>query len=1183
MTDRNRELTDEILARLALARAKQGPTGPSGGPTGPTGAKGAQGNAGAVGGTGVTGATGATGGQGAAGQLGPTGFTGNTGPAGTASNTGATGSTGFTGPTGITGPAGTASNTGATGPSGPTGITGPAGTASNTGATGAQGATGTTGPTGNTGATGSPGIQGNTGPGITGPAGPQGPAGLGFTGYTGPTGKTGSTGPAGTASNTGATGPTGFTGNTGPAGTASNTGATGATGFTGNTGSTGPASTVTGPTGSTGFTGPAGTASNTGATGATGFTGNTGPTGSTGNTGGIGATGSTGATGPAGTAANTGATGFTGNTGATGNTGPAGTASNTGATGPTGFTGITGPAGTASNTGATGATGFTGPTGKTGAAGPTGAASTVTGFTGPTGNTGAQGPQGNAGAQGGTGVTGPTGKTGAQGAAGGLGPTGFTGNTGPTGNTGFTGPAGTASSTGATGPTGNTGATGATSTVTGPTGNTGMTGPAGAASNTGATGFTGPTGTTGMTGPAGAASNTGATGFTGPTGITGPAGTASNTGATGSTGPTGATGPTGSTGATGATGFTGGTGATGAAGSGVTSSFVFQPGGTPGGNVYTTWPSLMAAVNAIPGAFGWRTIVCDSTFAVPHVTAGSWNVDMCFFTARQNSFNLVFDDGAQWGFANELTLFGIVIEHNGSSPAVQFSSNAFLLVDADSSILSHTSSPWLNCPVSSGGLIVMRNSATGATGNIAISAAAGSSLNLQVMDGATIGTNAISGPIKIAVSDDGFVLSNPSFTGTVQFLSDASRETYTASTSASWGNIAFPTTVNVALDLLARRDATFVWAEGGGITGNGTFTSWPSLMAAVSQVAGPKIIEVDGSIATPHITAGQWNVDMCTFLCSGEPSAAQQVIVDNGAQFVGTTWLRVESNVRLLSNSASPVWQLGANALLFIDHGATFGSNAAPFIHVTAATNEFVFYIEDAGAMEPNAITVDNGATAIGFGFTFGSAANNAWVGAGTVLFEYDASFSLGSQGAVVSAGLADLSSQVSYTPAVPGNWSPVPTTDAQALDQLAARTLVGATPVFGQLLGSTTFVQTFNTSPGQSNVEFDVAGSQVSNCTLSTITWTITPNVTGIYRLTFSASLAATSADRYTFGFSTSGISVDSIRTVELTSNTDIRNVCLDEIQQITAGTPVNVIANCLNGSSCQFGSAVFMLQRIG
>src|SRR5688572_10949123 len=88
-------------------------------------------------------------------------------------------------------------------------------------------------------------------------------------------------------------------------------------------------------------------------------------------------------------------------------------------------------------------------------------------------------------------------------------------------------------------------------------------------------------------------------GRTGATGPTGPAGDASLTGATGPTGPTGATGPTVISG----------------------NNFVFRPGGVDGGNVFTTWAPLVAAMALVQG---YKTLQFDNSIAPCVIPAGVW-------------------------------------------------------------------------------------------------------------------------------------------------------------------------------------------------------------------------------------------------------------------------------------------------------------------------------------------------------------------------------------------------------------------------------------------------------------------------------------------------------------------------------------------------------------------------------
>lgn len=152
------------------------------------------------------------------------------------------------------------------------------------------------------------------------------------------------------------------------------------------------------------------------------------------------------------------------------------------------------------------------------------------------------------------------------------------------------------------------------SSTAGQPGPTGPTGPSGPRGNDGIPGPQGIQGSPGATGP------TGASGATGPTGATG----AGSTGATGATGPTGSTGVTGPTGATGATGTTGATGATGVAGPPGTNFVIYQPGGSAGGNIYTSWTSLITARTAISGPV---VIIIDDSFTSPAlVDTGNWNL-----------------------------------------------------------------------------------------------------------------------------------------------------------------------------------------------------------------------------------------------------------------------------------------------------------------------------------------------------------------------------------------------------------------------------------------------------------------------------------------------------------------------------------------------------------------------------
>lgn len=75
---------------------------------------------------------------------------------------------------------------------------------------------------------------------------------------------------------------------------------------------------------------------------------------------------------------------------------------------------------------------------------------------------------------------------------------------------------------------------------------------------------------------------------------------------------------------------------------------VFQPGGTPGPNTYTTWAGVMAAIGAKPGL---KFVMFDDSVAACHIPVGGpYNLDNCFFfsqgTALSGFTNVTIDQGA---------------------------------------------------------------------------------------------------------------------------------------------------------------------------------------------------------------------------------------------------------------------------------------------------------------------------------------------------------------------------------------------------------------------------------------------------------------------------------------------------------------------------------------------------------
>ena len=111
------------------------------------------------------------------------------------------------------------------------------------------------------------------------------------------------------------------------------------------------------------------------------------------------------------------------------------------------------------------------------------------------------------------------------------------------------------------------------------------------------------------------------------------------------------------------------------------SSFVFQPGGTAGPNVYTTWASLYEAISAIVGAY---TILVDTRHGAATVPAGAYALgDAPTFLGLTPSTVLTFGAGASISFSS------VVFQ------------NLHVVGPAASALASNTATAWnvyfLNC------------------------------------------------------------------------------------------------------------------------------------------------------------------------------------------------------------------------------------------------------------------------------------------------------------------------------------------------------------------------------------------------------------------------------------------------------------------------------------------------------
>jgi hypothetical protein len=263
----------------------------------------------------------------------------------------------------------------------------------------------------------------------------------------------------------------------------------------------------------------------------------------------------------------------------------------------------------------------------------------------------------------------------------------------------------------------------------------------------------------------------------------------------------------------------------------------------------------------------------------------------------------------------------------------------------------------------------------------------------------------------------------------------------------------------------APRGALFTYRESDPNPVGPIYPDWASAWVAASSVSSlPSELHVDDSVAPLVVPAGAWDLSdiklsgRTTFPVGGpQPVAGTTLPITTGATLPN---LGEVEGVTVESHSSGAVTTLGPGT-----HLVSLGALAAlhsvggsgPVLHLLAGAalelsmDGLVTSI--AGTAGHPAILVDLGA---GVSVSAQASANvgaYAFGGAGDVEIGFVPGVSIDPNAGTDVTGIfalvpAAAASQVGYTPAVPGNWSPTPTTVAGALDQLAKKATLFALDV---------------------------------------------------------------------------------------------------------------------------------------
>jgi hypothetical protein len=448
--------------------------------------------------------------------------------------------------------------------------------------------------------------------------------------------------------------------------------------------------------------------------------------------------------------------------------------------------------------------------------------------------------------------------------------------------------------------------------------------------------------------------------------------------------------------------------------------FVLRPGGVAGGTVFTTWAALMGAAALVPGP---HLIQLDGTI-VPggcHATAGTWNLDNFEFITTTNGATtdaLTIDDGAHFTFNSLYLSDGATFQCNGTTPVYAATPNTVMILDLDASITSNAGK------------------------SVFIAAGAGSSPAIYLRDGASLGdgvTPTISVAAGVQLTVFGFNISNVNahtVTGLGAFVALADN-TSTISATQDGG-------VTVVLPGTNREQYSFVF-QPGGVPGGNVYVDETTLQNAMALCAGPKLLQVDSSIAPAIFVNPNWHANGVTITGSDFNSTLQ---FQGAGSILPTTNDLTLENVTVEAHGPASVWIPSSGlGILKLDNSLLQSvAGAAPFLEQTAAGGLTQVILDNLAILGDGvhaAITIDAGAT---LPFTLANSSQtpaNALAGAGTAVvgLNSDSSIAAPQAVAVLTIILNSVAQNVAYTPASLPHWSGVaPSSVANALDRIAAK-----------------------------------------------------------------------------------------------------------------------------------------------
>jgi hypothetical protein len=231
----------------------------------------------------------------------------------------------------------------------------------------------------------------------------------------------------------------------------------------------------------------------------------------------------------------------------------------------------------------------------------------------------------------------------------------------------------------------------------------------------------------------------------------------------------------------------------------------------------------------------------------------------------------------------------------------------------------------------------------------------------------------------------------------------------------------------------------------GGVPGGTVYTTENAVKAAMATVAGPKLLQIDSSLAPAIFALANWDADGVTITGTDFNSTLQ---FQGAASILPTTNDLTIENVTIDAHGPASVWAPSSGvAILKLDNSLVESvAGAAPFLDQTAAGGLSTLILDNLAQLGDGvhaAVTVDAGATLALTLANSSTALANALAGAGTAIvgLNSDSTITLPQGVGTLTIIQNSIAKNIAYTPAVLANWSGVaPSSVANALDRIAAK-----------------------------------------------------------------------------------------------------------------------------------------------